>query len=190
MNALSVAKQVLAKAAQKRIPVCNLKLQKLLYYCQGYHLAVNKAPLFQDEIEAWDHGPVVRPVYHNYRDYGKHSIAAALHYEEDEALADETSQVIDFVIEKYARQDAWALRNQTHSEKPWMNHQTPEGQYDNEVIPKDELQVFFLDQLKKDFDSELATLLDCSEMNIEEAVELPDSVQDSDQFLEWARSFN
>ncbi|MBN7770471.1 DUF4065 domain-containing protein [Marinobacter daepoensis] len=189
MNALSVAKQLLAKAAQKRIPVCNLKLQKLLYYSQGYHLAVTKAPLFEEDIEAWDHGPVVNPVYHCYRQNGGFPIVAAVLYEE-ESVDTETGQIIDFVIEKYARQEAWALRNQTHKEKPWIDHQSPAGQYVNEVIPKEEIQSFFLGQLKTDFDSELASLLDCSEMNIQEAIELPDSVQDSDQFLEWARSFN
>lgn len=189
MNARIVAKQLLAKAAQKRIEVCNLKLQKLLYYCQGYHLAVAKTPLFQDEIEAWDHGPVVKPVYHSYRHHGSVPIAAAVLRDEEDADG-ETGQIIDFVIEKYARQDAWALRNQTHREKPWADHQSPAGQYVNEVIPKEELQAFFLDQLKNDFDSDLAALLDCSETDLDEAVELPDSVQDSDQFLEWARSFN
>lgn len=189
MNALIVAKQLLAKAAQNRIEVCNLKLQKLLYYCQGYHLAVAKAPLFQEEIEAWDHGPVVRPVYHAYSRYGGYPIAAAV-LGEEEGVDGETAHIIDFVIEKYARQEAWALRNQTHREKPWADHQSPEGEYVNEVIPKDELQDFFLSQLKNDFDSDLAALLDCSETNLDEAVELPDSVQNSDQFLEWARSFN
>lgn len=190
MRALKVAEQILAKAAQKRIPVCNLKLQKLMYYSQGYHLAIMKSPLFNEEIEAWDHGPVVNPVYFKYRDYGKAPIALAVEYEEDEGLPEETAQVIDFVMEKYSHREAWDLRNRTHREKPWIDHQSPEGQRENEVIPKAELQEFFVGEVKKDFDSSLAALLDCSELDLDEAVALPDSVQDEDQFLEWARSFN
>jgi len=40
----------------------NLKLQKLLYYCQGYFLAFNGEPLFKEEIAAWTCGPVVPSV--------------------------------------------------------------------------------------------------------------------------------
>jgi uncharacterized phage-associated protein len=39
------------------------KLQKLLYYAQGYALALLGRPLFRDRIEAWDHGPVVPGVW-------------------------------------------------------------------------------------------------------------------------------
>src|SRR4051812_7192136 len=48
----------------------NLKLQKLLYYAQGVNLALRDAPLFDDKIEAWQHGPVSPPVYHEYKSHG------------------------------------------------------------------------------------------------------------------------
>ena len=35
------------------------KLQKLLYYCQGWHVARNGEPLFTETLEAWVNGPVV-----------------------------------------------------------------------------------------------------------------------------------
>lgn len=53
---------------EKQRPVSNLKLQKLLYYAQAWHLAIFKQPLFNDEIEAWVHGPVVPEVFRAYRD--------------------------------------------------------------------------------------------------------------------------
>ncbi len=42
--------------------ISNLKLQKLLYYAQGFHLALYDKLLFSEDIEAWQHGPVVRDV--------------------------------------------------------------------------------------------------------------------------------
>ncbi|HEU0127900.1 MAG TPA: Panacea domain-containing protein, partial [Pseudonocardiaceae bacterium] len=39
------------------------KLHKLLYYCQGHHLAWFKEPLFDEAIEAWDMGPVVADLW-------------------------------------------------------------------------------------------------------------------------------
>ena len=47
--------------------ISNLKLQKLLYYAQGSFLAVTDSPLFDDPIVAWQHGPVVESVYHEYK---------------------------------------------------------------------------------------------------------------------------
>ena len=50
-------------------PVSNLKLQKLLYYAQAWHLAFFGAPLFDEDFEAWVHGPVVPRVFRCYRSF-------------------------------------------------------------------------------------------------------------------------
>ena len=47
--------------------ISNMKLQKLLYYAQGYFLAIANEPLFHERIYAWTHGPVVPKVYHKYK---------------------------------------------------------------------------------------------------------------------------
>lgn len=39
--------------------ISNLKLQKLLYYTQGFHLAMTGKLLFDEPIVNWQHGPVV-----------------------------------------------------------------------------------------------------------------------------------
>lgn len=45
-----------------------MKLQKLLYYVQGFHIAVFNRPLFNEDIEAWMYGPVVPAVYEYYQE--------------------------------------------------------------------------------------------------------------------------
>jgi len=52
----------------------NMKLQKLLYYAQGHHLAKKHGALFTGEIEAWSHGPVVPSVCRAFKDFGAASI--------------------------------------------------------------------------------------------------------------------
>ena len=47
--------------------ISNLKLQKLLYYAQGSFLAIKDIPLFDDNLLAWVHGPVVNEVYQEYK---------------------------------------------------------------------------------------------------------------------------
>jgi uncharacterized phage-associated protein len=55
-------------------PISPLKLQKLLYYCQGFNLGAYNHPLFKEDIEAWEHGPVVVSVWRSYRIYGSRAI--------------------------------------------------------------------------------------------------------------------
>lgn len=45
----------------------NMKLNKLLYYAQGYHLRRHSCPLFSEDIQACDYGPVVPVVYKHYK---------------------------------------------------------------------------------------------------------------------------
>lgn len=47
-------------------PAEKTRLNKLLYFAQGHALAVLGRRLFSNEIDAWDHGPVVAVVYSNY----------------------------------------------------------------------------------------------------------------------------
>ena len=54
--------------------ITNLKLQKLLYYAQGCVMALTDEPLFDEDIQAWEHGPVVPEIYHKYKSYGKSGI--------------------------------------------------------------------------------------------------------------------
>ena len=41
----------------------NLRLQKLLFYAQAWHLALTNRPLFEEDFEAWVHGPVIPSFY-------------------------------------------------------------------------------------------------------------------------------
>ena len=51
-----------------------LKLQKLIYYAHGWHLAIRNAPLIDEVIEAWEYGPVVPNVYHEFKKFGNRPI--------------------------------------------------------------------------------------------------------------------
>ena len=45
------------------------QLQKLCYYAQAWHLALLNRPLFDEEFQAWIHGPVCPTLYAHYVDY-------------------------------------------------------------------------------------------------------------------------
>ncbi len=50
--------------------ITNMKMQKLVYYAQGFSLAMLNKPLFEEPIEAWQYGPVVPTLYHAFKKYG------------------------------------------------------------------------------------------------------------------------
>lgn len=96
----------------------NLKLQKLVYYAQGLHLACYDAPLFDEAIEAWTHGPVVPELYQKYRDLGYAPIAIPQDIDFDKFDID-TKEFLDDVYSVFGQYSAWKLREMTHKEPPW-----------------------------------------------------------------------
>ena len=48
--------------------VSHLKVQKLLYYINAWHMVYFNDPIIEDDFEAWVHGPVSRKVYSNLKD--------------------------------------------------------------------------------------------------------------------------
>lgn len=98
--------------------ISNLKLQKLLYYAQGCYLALHKERLFSDPIVAWQHGPVVEAVYQEYKRFRADFITD---YTEPEVkFSEEVENVLLWVYNEFGQYTAWALRNMTHKEKPWL----------------------------------------------------------------------
>lgn len=93
-------------------------MQKLLYYCQGFNLALTDNPLFPQRIEAWDHGPVVPDIYHEFKVNGAGAIPIPNDFNPD-ALSEDEQELVDEIYEVFGQYSAWKLRNLTHEEKPW-----------------------------------------------------------------------
>lgn len=143
-NVLDVANKLLCKAANCSGGelMSNLKLQKMLYYEQGYHLAKFGTPLFQEEIEAWIYGPVVPSVYEHYSKFGANGI-----FPEKEEISFDNGleeKLFDEVFIAYSPYSAIGLMNKTHGEKPWKTTPTKVGS----VISKEKLAKFFKTRIK------------------------------------------
>lgn len=126
--ALEVAKRFLWLSAQESEPdyLSHLRLQKLLYYAQGWSLVNRNVALFGDRIEAWAHGPVVPSVFPVFADYKFQNIAPD-HFlcNEDEIdagdLTDDEGTFVEAVWGAYRKYSATSLREMTHREPPWVN---------------------------------------------------------------------
>lgn len=51
-------------------PVTHMQLQMILYYVQGVYLQGMEKEAYEEEIEAWDMGPVIEKVFNRYAKYG------------------------------------------------------------------------------------------------------------------------
>lgn len=136
-TASQVAKFILSLQSEEAGDlISNLKLQKLVYYCQGLHLALYDAPLFPEEVEAWTHGPVVRAVYDEYKAFGADPIPAPT---EEVELSDPEKKLIEEVYQEFGQYSAWKLRNMTHDEQPYKEAEAR----GLTVIPTESLRTFF-----------------------------------------------
>lgn len=120
-----------------------LKLQKILYYAQGYHLALKDIELFPEDFEAWAHGPVNEGIYNKYRDCGYNTIP-----EPTEDNVEFDIDTIDFLTDiwhTFGIYDGKYLEEQTHNESPWINARKgcKSGERCNVVISKESMTNFF-----------------------------------------------
>ena len=136
-----VTDALLYQCRLRGLSVSNLMLQKLLYYAQGWSLVLRDEPLFNDEIEAWVHGPVVPSVFRRFK-----------HLKWD-AIAEQTTSRVDAIVHRhlnsvldvYGKYQPKQLERLTHSERPWC--ETRKGlaadEPSNQVIPKALMRDYF-----------------------------------------------
>ena len=119
----------------------NLKLQKMLYYQQGFHLAYFGTPLFEEEVEAWMYGPVIPPVYHKYEENGRNGILSDPTIDCD--MTEDEWRLFCKVYDIYGKYSAEGLIDMTHNEAPWRNTPTGKGN----VISKQLMMDYFRTRL-------------------------------------------
>lgn len=122
----------------------NLKLQKMLYYEQGYHLAVFGTPLFDEDIEAWMYGPVVPSVYEHFHENGAGGIVPET--DNPIKLSDEEEDLFNNVFQAYIEFSAYGLMRKTHEESPWKDN---ESYGRGSIITLDSMKKYFLTQISK-----------------------------------------
>jgi uncharacterized phage-associated protein len=110
---MTVSAHDVAAVLRERLPGLPVKkLHKLLYYCQGHHLAAFDEALFGETISAWDMGPVVGTLWKHEKD-GSPSRAGA-------DLTEAELNTIGYVVSRYGRLTGLDLEHLTHSETPWQ----------------------------------------------------------------------
>jgi uncharacterized phage-associated protein len=121
----------------------DVKIHKLLYYCQGWHLAWFGDPAFSEVIEAWANGPVVEALWRDEK-YGR-SVP------DPHPLNGAVLGTVEYVVSRYGNLTGKELIRLTHEEDPWRD--VSESIVWSEDIEHDALIRFF----KSDEDAEHAS---------------------------------
>lgn len=153
-SAFAVANAFVQRAKEVGFGLSPMKLQKLMYYAQVWHLKVTKQPLMDDNFCRWKFGPVVPAVYHEFKDYGFRNIASmATTLARDDSgedgysvhvpkipADDKTSwALIDAIVKRYGHVDAQTLSNMTHTQGSAWETGLNGGPADGSVITHTEM---------------------------------------------------
>lgn len=115
--------------------ITHLKLQKLLYFAQAWHLANKGLPLFETDFQAWAHGPVARPIYDRF----KGNSWDALEEVDAPSIPPQIEGYLEKVFAKYGQYGAKYLEKLTHEHEPWIEARgdiPPEERCENVISRK------------------------------------------------------
>ena len=110
---------VAAYILEKHGPMSSMKLQKLIYYSQAWHLVWEDEPLFDAEIRAWANGPVVYEVFHAHQ--GQYTVEAPWNSGNSARLTKAARGTIEAVLGTYGQLTGQQLSALTHAEAPWRD---------------------------------------------------------------------
>ena len=130
---------------EKKPGITTMKLQKLCYYAQGWSLAWDEKPLFDEDFQAWANGPVCYELYRLHR--GKFTIDKEdlQDYITEQAFTKDEIETINIIIDDYGDETPYYLSELTHKERPWKETRgnLPSGESSSKIISKELMQEYY-----------------------------------------------
>jgi uncharacterized phage-associated protein len=137
-DARAVANSFLTLAERDGKKLDPMKIQKLVYFAHGWHLAIYGLPLIEDTVEAWRYGPVIPALYHEFKEFGSGPITrkavvveigpgTTITFDHPEVKDSQTLQFLQSIWDTYGELTGVQLSNMTHApgtpwEKAWSKH--------------------------------------------------------------------
>lgn len=125
--------------------ITHLKLQKLLYYAQGWSLVLNNKQLFPNRIEAWAHGPVCPDVWKRFKKYEWNPIPSDAVELRRGSFSEIEEHLLGEVWRVYGQFSAKRLEEMTHEEDPYISARDGYAEYANcnEQITNPSMKTYF-----------------------------------------------
>lgn len=144
---MTLSARDVAAVLRERLPgLPTKKLHKLLYYCQGHHLAAFDEPLFAETLSAWDMGPVVGALWRAEK-HGDVAVGPA-------SLNEAQLNTVGYVLSRYGALSGRDLENLTHSELPWQLADSRRQPRESVPIKLDWLRQFFASDVSAEGDDD------------------------------------
>lgn len=140
-KAAQVANYFLELAEKGGRQLTPMKLQKLVFFAHGWHLALAGQPLVNESVEAWQWGPVIPSLWGELKEFGNQPITRRIttvrildrkplkwkiiedsleQSGEEKAAVENAKELIERVWEAYGDISAVQLSNMTHEDgTPW-----------------------------------------------------------------------
>lgn len=153
----SVANHFLNLGDAAKTPITNMKIQKLVFFAHGWHLAAAGGPLVDRQPEAWEYGPVFPDLYHEFKRFGSRPITSRAerrgpgHVDlsftiEDPAAAPVAEAICGVIWANYRDIGAPGLSAISHrAGSPWSVTRKEKG--DGGLISDDITRAYYAEQL-------------------------------------------
>ena len=147
-KAIDVSNYIIKYTNINNKPITNLKLQKMLYFIQGFYYSSTNEPFIEEDFEAWPYGPVIRNAYIEYSRFGSLLITDV---ESDRVnnidfLPDDKS-FLDDIISSLNKYSASELVNASHAKgSPWEKSYKDETK---NIISKEVIRDYFRNTLNE-----------------------------------------
>ena len=130
-----------------------LSLQKILYYAQGFYKAFFGKFLFEDDCQAWVHGPVYVNIYEKYKEFKSANISIDIDYDIEDIIVDEKREILDVIIKYFGYYNGKALEKMSHYETPLINARKGllPTENSNNIINKEDIKDYF-EKVKNKYD--------------------------------------
>ena len=153
-----VANFILERAEKENINITQLKLLKLVYLMYGWVLAVLDEKLFDEEFQAWQYGPVIVSLYHEFKRFEDNPITdRSMYMDEDRNTFiphisnddDEIITVMEKAWDVYKLFKASALVSKTHEpNSPWeKTFEFNKNNNSNKSITDEEIKEYFIEKI-------------------------------------------
>ena len=134
--------------------VTPLALQKILYFIQGLYFSRYGKPLFNDNCQAWVHGPVYAEIYDMFSSFRYDPIddpRFELLKGKSTNLDEKEREVIDLVVNTFGMYGGKVLERITHKEDPWVYAREgySENESSQEEISKESIKEYFVSVREK-----------------------------------------
>lgn len=124
----------------------NLSIQKAAFLCQLFYMGETNSPLFIEDFEAWDYGPVQPKLYHRLKMFGSDPVKP-MSYLRDVRLPDErATRIVNEVAELAKNVSPGKLVEITHwKDGAWAKYYKTGSR--GIVIPKSEIRAEYAARL-------------------------------------------